>query len=44
LIEDGIVQTGFGVYTGTVALKDGPLRVLPLNKFLSELAAGRVLH
>ena len=43
LIEDGIVQFGFGVYTGTVELKDGPLRVLPLGKFLTELAAGNVL-
>jgi predicted AAA+ superfamily ATPase len=44
LIEDRIVQAGFGVYTGTVELKDGPLRVLPLRKFLTELAAGNVLH
>jgi hypothetical protein len=38
LIEDRILQSGFGVYTGTVELKDGPLRVLPLRKFLMELA------
>jgi predicted AAA+ superfamily ATPase len=44
LIEDGIVQAGFGVYTGSVELKDGPLRVLPLTKFLEELAAGNVLR
>ena len=44
LIADGIVQSGFGVYTGTVELKDGPLRVLPLGKFLKELTAGNVLH
>ena len=42
LIEDGVVQRGFGVYTGTAELKDGPLRVLPLVKFLTELAAGNV--
>lgn len=44
LVEDRIVQSGFGVYTGTVELKDGPLRVLPLKKFLKELASGDVLH
>ena len=44
LIDDGVVESGFGVYTGTVELKDGPLRVLPLKKFLKELAAGNVLH
>jgi hypothetical protein len=44
LIRDGVAQTGFGVYTGTVELKDGPLWVLPLEKFLTELAAGQVLH
>jgi hypothetical protein len=44
LIEDSIVQSGFGVYSGTAELKDGPLRVLPLKKFLTELAAGHVLH
>ena len=44
LIEAGVVQSGFGVYTGTAELKDGPLRVLPLRKFLRELAAGNVLH
>jgi predicted AAA+ superfamily ATPase len=43
LIDDGILQSGFGVYTGTTELKDGPLRVLPLKKFLKELAAGHVL-
>lgn len=44
LIEDGIVQSGFGVYTGGAALKDGPLRVLPLMTFLRELAAGKILR
>ena len=27
----------------TVELKDGPLRVLPLRKFLTQLARGNVL-
>jgi uncharacterized protein len=44
LVEDRIVQSGFGVYTGTVELKDGPLRVLPVKTFLTELANGRVLE
>jgi predicted AAA+ superfamily ATPase len=44
LLDDRIVQSGFGVYAGTVELKDGPLRVLPLRKFLTELAAGHVLR
>ena len=35
---------GFGVYTGGVELKDGPLRVLPVKKFLAELARGNVLQ
>ncbi|MFN0125901.1 MAG: ATP-binding protein [Verrucomicrobiales bacterium] len=42
LLEQGIVQTGFGVYTGTVELKDGPLRVLPLPQFLKRLAKGDI--
>ncbi len=44
LIADGVVTKGFGVYTGTAELKDGPLRVLPVPAFLDEVAAGRVLR
>lgn len=44
LIADGIVNSGFGVYTGTAESKDGLLRVLPLRTFLAELAAGAVLR
>lgn len=40
LLDAGIVQTGFGVYTGTAELKDGLLRVLPLPRFLKMLADG----
>lgn len=40
LLEEGIVQTGFGVYTGSVELRDGSLRVLPLTQFLKLLARG----
>ena len=43
LVEDRILQSGFGVYTGTTELKDGPIRVLPLRKFVKELAAGYIL-
>ena len=44
LVADGVVRAGFGVYTGTAELKDGPLRVLPLKAFLRELSSGRVLR
>lgn len=40
LLAEGIVQTSFGVYTGTMELKDGPLRVLPMSRFLKVLAQG----
>lgn len=43
LIADGIVKKGFGLYTGAAELKDGPLRVLPLKKFLQVLSRGDVL-
>ena len=40
LMDEGIVQTGIGVYTGTVELKDGPMRVLPWRRFFKMLAEG----
>lgn len=43
LVADGVVKSGFAIYTGTAELKDGPLRVLPLKRFLKELHAGNVL-
>jgi predicted AAA+ superfamily ATPase len=43
LVADGIIKTGFGVYTGAAELKDGPVRVFPLKSFFKELAAGNVL-
>jgi predicted AAA+ superfamily ATPase len=43
LAADRIVQAAFGVYTGTVELMDGPLRVLPWKRFFQELAEGKVL-
>jgi predicted AAA+ superfamily ATPase len=43
LIDAGALQAGYGVYTGTTELKDGPVRVLPLARFLAALASGKVL-
>jgi predicted AAA+ superfamily ATPase len=43
LIVDQVLQAGYGVYTGEVELRDGPLRILPLVQFLKELSAGQVL-
>jgi predicted AAA+ superfamily ATPase len=43
LIAQGNLQTGYGVYLGTAELKDGPLRVFPLKRFLKELATGHIL-
>ncbi len=40
LIAEGIIKRGFGVYTGTKELKDGPLRILPLKDFLRSLFTG----
>lgn len=40
LVAEGIVQTGFGVYAGQVELQDGPLRVLPLSRFLEASSGG----
>lgn len=42
LIEEGVVQAGFGVYTGSVELRDGPLRILPLQHFLRSVTAGEL--
>jgi predicted AAA+ superfamily ATPase len=43
LITERIIQSGFGVYTGTSELKDGALRVLPWQRFLKELSTGNIL-
>ncbi len=43
LLADGVVQAGYGVYTGKSELKDGRLRVMPLARFLKALASGDVL-
>ena len=43
LIKAGALRTGYGVYTGTLELKDGPVRVFPLSRFLRKLASGALL-
>ena len=43
LIADGALSAGHGVYTGSAVLKDGPIRIWPLRRFLEELTIGRVL-
>ncbi len=43
LVGNGTLSRGFGVYLGTDALKDGPLTVLPLRRFLERLARGEIL-
>jgi predicted AAA+ superfamily ATPase len=43
LIVQGTLQAGYGAYLGTAELKDGPLRIFPLRRFLKELASGQVL-
>jgi hypothetical protein len=43
LIDKGKLRAGYGTYLGTSELRDGQLRILPLKKFLKELASGNVL-
>jgi len=42
LLAAKILTSAHGVYTGTVELKDGPIRVWPLQRFLRELTAGNI--
>jgi len=42
LMAAGSLGAGFGVYAGTIELKDGPLRILPVKRFLQELSSGHV--
>jgi hypothetical protein len=44
LIAGGSLSSGYGIYAGTVELKDGPLRILPLKQFFKELTAGSLLE
>jgi predicted AAA+ superfamily ATPase len=43
LVESRAISECHGVYTGQALLKDGPIRVWPIMRFLRELAAGNVL-
>jgi predicted AAA+ superfamily ATPase len=43
LHAQGVIAAAWGVYLGERALSAGPVRVLPLHEFLSELASGNVL-
>jgi predicted AAA+ superfamily ATPase len=43
LVGEKVLTTAHGVYTGTVELKDGPVRIWPLPRFLRELTAGNIL-
>jgi hypothetical protein len=43
LLDQGVLKAGHGVYTGSVELKDGPLRIWPILRFLRALAMGDVL-
>ena len=39
----GVIAAAWGIYLGDRPLQAGPVRVLPLPMFLTELAAGRLL-
>lgn len=43
LQDGGTIQHAYGVYLGDRPLRDGEVDVLPVNAFLRELSAGRVL-
>jgi predicted AAA+ superfamily ATPase len=43
LIAQRSLQAAYGIYLGDTELKDGPIRVLPIRRFLKELASGSIL-
>ena len=43
LAAEKVIHAAFGVYVGAAELKDGPVRVLPLKRFLQALTNGEVL-
>ncbi len=43
LQANGVIASAWGVYLGDRSLRAGPVRVLPLQAFLAELASGKVL-
>lgn len=44
LINQRVLTAAYGVYTGSVELKDGSLRVWPITRFLRELTEGSILR
>lgn len=44
MLELGKVKRAFGVYTGDKILKDGAIRILPVENFMRELNDGAVLR
>ena len=43
LLDEGVLTAAHGIYTGTKELKDGALRIWPLQSFFRELTDGRIL-
>jgi uncharacterized protein len=43
LHDSGTIQRGLAVYRGEHVLKDGPISVLPFERFVRDLANGRIL-
>jgi predicted AAA+ superfamily ATPase len=43
LVAAGVVQRGVAAYLGRARLRDGDIDVLPLDEFLSRLAAGDII-
>lgn len=43
LLDQGVLKAGHGVYTGSMELKDGPLRIWPILRFIRALATGDIL-
>jgi predicted AAA+ superfamily ATPase len=43
LLADKILTSAHGVYTGSAELKDGSIRIWPLQRFFQVLAAGNLL-
>jgi predicted AAA+ superfamily ATPase len=44
LADRGVLTAAHGVYTGSAELKDGPIRIWPIMRFLHELTEGSILR
>jgi len=44
LLGRGVLTAAHGVYTGSAELKDGPLRIWPIMRFLQQLTEGSILR